>query len=233
MNLISTTLSLQMAPLALLVLVTPSPAQSAETATVSQHDLQAKIIYCKTCHGLEAEGYRGAGAGPMPRLAGQQSEYLENQLQAFVDGRRKNKYMFDVAKVLSPAMRSALARHFENLNPKPIGGASMELAGAGKKIYEQGIPESNIPPCFSCHGADAEGTIGGPRLAGQLYDFTFKTLINWSKERGQDPDNPDTSATMKPIAGSLTENQILAVAAYVSELTPPKKNILEALRPNN
>ena len=53
----------------------------------------------------------------MPRLAVQQKGYLEDQLQAFVDGRRKNKFMFDVAKVLSPAMRTALAAHFEKLNP--------------------------------------------------------------------------------------------------------------------
>ena len=116
MNLISTTLSLQLALLAI-ALAAPGPVQSAETATVSQHNLQAKIIYCKTCHGLAAEGYRGAGAGPMPRLAGQQREYFENQLEAFVDGRRKNKFMFDVAKVLSPALRTALAAHFEKLNP--------------------------------------------------------------------------------------------------------------------
>jgi len=113
MNVISTTLSLQMALLAI-ALAAPGPVQSAETATVSQHDLQAKIIYCKTCHGLAAESYRGAGAGPMPRLAGQQREYFENQLEAFFNGRRKNKFMFDVAKVLSPAMRTALAAHFDS-----------------------------------------------------------------------------------------------------------------------
>jgi hypothetical protein len=51
------------------------------------------------------------------------------------------------------------------------------------------------------------------RLAGQLYDYTFKTRMNWSKERGQDPAKPDASAAMKPI-----ETQILAVAAYLGEL---------------
>jgi hypothetical protein len=42
--------------------------------------------------------------------------------------------------------------------------------------------------------------------------------VNWSKERGQDPKNPDVSAIMEPIAHSLTESQIKAVAAYVSYL---------------
>jgi cytochrome c553 len=118
--------------------------------------------------------------------------------------------MFDVAKVLSPAMRTALAAHFENLDPKTVGGAPRGLVGVGKKIYEEGVPDSNIPPCSSCHGADAEGG-AGPRLAGQLYDYTFRTLMNWSKERGQDPAKPDALAAVKLITGSLTETRILAV----------------------
>jgi cytochrome c553 len=57
-------------------------------------------------------------------------------------------------------------------------------------------------------------------LAGQLRDYTFKTLKHWSDERGQDPAKPDgsTAAIMEPIARSLTETQISAVAAYLSEL---------------
>ena len=46
----------------------------------------------------------------------------------------------------------------------------------------EGVPHSNIPACSSCHGADAEGG-AGLRLAGQLYDYAFKTIMNWSKEQ--------------------------------------------------
>jgi hypothetical protein len=52
--------------------------------------------------------------------------------------------MFNVAHVLSPAMVTALATHFKDLNPKPLGGAPKELVAAGKKIYEEGLPESNV-----------------------------------------------------------------------------------------
>ena len=65
----------------------------------------------------------------MPRLAGQQPEYLENQLQAFIDRRRTNPVMFNVAHVLSPPMLKALAEHFRDLNPKPLGGAPKETRG--------------------------------------------------------------------------------------------------------
>ena len=93
-----------------------------------------------------------------------------------------------------------------------------ELAASGKKIYEEGIPSANVPPCANCHGADAKGNGPFPRLAGQLDDYILIKLVNWSKERGQDPAKPDTSAIMEPIAHSLTESQIAPVAAYLSYL---------------
>jgi cytochrome c553 len=55
-------------------------------------------------------------------------------------------------------------------------------------------------------------------LAGQLNDYIYNKLVNWTSERGQDPAHPDTSAIMQPIAHNLTKPQIEAVAAYVSYL---------------
>jgi cytochrome c553 len=55
-------------------------------------------------------------------------------------------------------------------------------------------------------------------LAGQLNDYVLNKLVNWSKERGQDPAKPDTSAIMEPIAHGLTQQQVKAVAAYLNYL---------------
>ena len=188
----------------------------AETATFSDRELEAKFDYCKTCHGVYGQGYHGAF--PIPRLAGQQPEYVENQLRAFVEHRRENKFMFTVAHVLSPEMIKALATRFSALSPKPLGGAPKELAATGKKIYEQGIPDANVPACANCHGPNAKGNGPFPRLAGQLDDYIVRKLVNWDKERGQDPAHPDTSALMEPIAHNLNESQIKAVAAYLNYL---------------
>ena len=179
-------------------------------------DLQGKISYCKDCHGVSAQGYNGYY--PIPRLAGQQPEYLENQLRAFIEHRRTNNIMFNVAHSLSPAMLSALAGHFAALNPPPIGGAPRQLVATGRKIFEDGMPEVNIAACAACHGPDATGSGQIPRLAGQLYPYMIKTLSNWDKERGRNPTVPDTSAIMSPVAHSLNKSQIEAVAAFVSTL---------------
>jgi len=191
-------------------------AENIDRTTLSQKDLQAKLTYCKTCHGLSAQGFRGHSI--MPRLAGQQAECLENQLRAFVERRRDSKFMLGVASALSPAMVTALVAHFRDLNPEPLRGAPQELVAAGKKLYEEGVPSANIQPCSSCHGPEAKGIGAAPRLAGQLHEYTSKTLMNWSNDRDRDPTKPDTSAIMEPIARSLTESQIAAVAAYLNYL---------------
>jgi cytochrome c553 len=184
--------------------------------TVSQAELKAKTDYCKTCHGVSGQGFRGSF--PMPRLAGQQPEYLKSQLQAFIERRRTNPVMFNVAHVLSPPMLEGLSTYFKTLDPKPLGGAPKELVAEGKKIYEDGIPSAEVPPCASCHGPDAKGADAFPRLAGQLNDYIYRKLTNWDKERGQDKAKPDNSAIMQPIAHNLNEAQIKAVAAYLSYL---------------
>lgn len=204
-------------PVALAVLgASFAHAETPKNSAVSHKALEDKLAYCKTCHGVSGQGFRGAF--PMPRLAGQQPEYIENQLKAFIEKRRTNPVMGNVAHVLSPEMVKALSDSFHDLNPAPLGGGPKALAPEGKTIYENGIESANVPPCASCHGPEAKGDGQFPRLAGQLNDYVVKKLTNFEKERGQNPAKPDTSQIMAPIAHNLTPQQIAAVAAYVSYL---------------
>ena len=189
---------------------------AAAQDTVSKQQADSKLRYCEVCHGASAQGFHGYY--PIPRLAGQPTEYLKNQLQAFVERRRTSTIMFNVGHVLSPAMIDALTTDFNQLNPKPLGGGPKGNIDEGKKIFEEGVPQANVPACASCHGPAAKGNGPFPRLAGQLYDYVTNKLTNWEKERGQNPAQPDVSAVMQPIAHSLTQPQIKAVAAYVSYL---------------
>jgi cytochrome c553 len=206
--------SVQSALLAL-ALSTPN-ARGAERSSKARGDIQAKLDYCKDCHGRSAQGFHGYF--PIPRLAGQQPEYLKNQLQAFIEHRRTNNIMFNVAHSLSPAMMDALAGDFHELNPPPLGGGPRRLVSTGEKIFQNGVPEANVAACAACHGPEAQGSGEIPRLAGQLSDYVYSKLINWSKERGLNPTEPDISAVMSPVAHSLTRPQVEAVAAYLSHL---------------
>jgi len=195
---------------------TAALAQDKGATAVSAQELTAKTDYCKTCHGIEGQGFRGSF--PMPRLAGQQPEYIENQLKAFIEHRRSNPVMFNVAHALSPSMVGSLAAHFRGLNPPPFGGGPRNLVARGKTIYEEGHPEANVPACSACHGPDGKGRDEIPRLAGQLYPYTLKALRNWGRERGHGSARSDISAVMAPTAHNMSQAEIAAVAAYVSTL---------------
>ena len=101
-------------------------ADNLDTAVYARGGVRAKLEYCKDCHGLSGQGYRGYFT--MPRLAGQSPQYLENQLRAFVERRRTGNIFLDLARVhgVNPAMRSALAAHFKELNPSSGGWGAEE-----------------------------------------------------------------------------------------------------------
>ena len=186
-----------------------------ERMTSAKGGLEAKLEYCKTCHGMSGQGY--LGYFPMPRLAGQQPEYIEAQLRAFIERRRSNPVMRNVAHVLSPSMVTALASHFRNLNPPPFGGAPRGAIATGKKIYEEGLPESNVPACSACHGPKGEGnpTSVYPSLGGQYSSYIGKALHAFrAGERG----NEGGAEIMRTIVSRMSEEEINAVADFVSGL---------------
>jgi len=150
-------------PTAILMMVFCAVGRAGEAgiALGSRSHLQAKIEYCKDCHGRSGQGY--VGFLPMPRLAGQTTTYVEDQLRAFVERRRDRALFLNMAKIhgVSPALRAPLAAHFRDINPSPFGGAPRRFTSVGKKLYEDGVPEANIPACTACHGPEARGE--GPR----------------------------------------------------------------------
>ena len=174
-----------------------------------------KVEYCTDCHGASGQGYRGYFV--MPRLAGQTPEYIEGQLRAFVERRRVDGPL-NLAKIhgVGPGLQAELARYFKALDIKPLGRGPADHSSTGKRIFDEGIPEANIPACAACHGPDGRGEGVNPRLAGQLYRYTVKTLTNWNKERGHGAPSTDHSNVMKPIVQSLNKSQIEAVSSYMS-----------------
>ena len=199
------------AALLAIVLAASARAEDAATAGESAQQVEAKITYCEVCHGPQARGF--VGYYPTPRLAGQQVTYIENQLRGFIARERAFPIMQNVAHTLSPAMLTAIAEKFHSFDPPPVGGAPAGLAADGEKIFKNGNPSVNVPPCQACHGPDAKGNGQFPRLAGQIYPYVVRQLTDWDKERHE-----NLSGMMAPIAHHLDETQIKQVAAYVSGL---------------
>jgi len=205
-------------PVAVMALLWPLLGEASSRRAATPGYVQAKLQYCMDCHGVSGRGYRGFYT--MPRLAGQIPEYLENQLRDFAEGRRGSATPMHMARVhgVTPDLRAPLAARLHALNPGPIGGGPRGLVETGRQIYQDGLPDDNVPACAACHGPGGKGDGQNPRLAGQLHSYTVSQLAGWSKNRGRGAAEGDPASIMSAVAKSLTRSQSAAVAAYVSSL---------------
>jgi cytochrome c553 len=173
--------------------------------------LRKTIDTCGTCHGVN-----GRSVSPtFPNLAAQTAPYLELQLHAFKDQSRADPdaqaYMWGMASQLSDGMISALANYFAG-QPAPVGTAgNTVLVAQGKKLYEEGVPARQIPPCATCHGPRAQGMATFPRLAGQHAPYLLKQLLVIQSVLR-------TAPVMHGVVKDLTKDQMQAVVAYLESL---------------
>ena len=187
----------------------------ADTATLGSEAEQAAlhktIETCGTCHGVNGRSI----APTFPNLAAQPAPYIETQLHAFKDQTRADPdaqaYMWGMASPLSDGMISALAEYFSSQKPAEGRVGSPTLVAQGKRLFEEGVPARQIPPCASCHGTRAEGRDIFPRLAGQHAPYLLKQLLVIQSVLR-------TAPVMHGVVKDLTRQQMQAVVAYLESL---------------
>ncbi len=167
---------------------------------------------CSNCHGLD-----GNSQSPnFPRLAGQQSAYFVAQMEGFRAHSRSDpagfEYMWGLSRNLTDAQIKGLADYFAKQTPAPNLPADKQQAALGKDIFEKGLPDKAVPPCFACHGSQAQGQASFPRLAGQHQDYLVKQLQVFQRN----DERPNTPMTQ--IAHGLSHQQMIAVTSYLQEL---------------
>ena len=161
---------------------------------------------CHACHGLAGEG-DGAFT---PRLAGIDAGYLERQLIAYADGRRKDAQMSYVAEKLDSRERRVVAGYYADLAIPPSADPApeSELAAA---LYHRGDPARGLAPCAACHGEQGEGRgPANPPLAAQPQGYLAAQITLWRQSmRRSDPGD-----VMLRISQSLSPEESAALAAY-------------------
>jgi len=164
---------------------------------------------CTWCHGPSAQGFTTA-----PRLAGQRHQYIASQLRSFKDHSRDNpfskQYMWGAAARLDPQTARDFAAYFAALPAEAADDGNGALVAEGRTIYEQGIPDANIVSCLVCHGPNAEGFEGIPRLGGLSYSYLKARLEQWAEgfHAAAEP--------MPRVANKLSSSEIEAIASYLS-----------------
>jgi cytochrome c553 len=185
-------------------------------ATTPMTDAQKAVLHktietCGACHGIN-----GRSVSPtFPNLAAQTAPYIELQLHAFKDQSRADPdaqaYMWGMASQLTDATISGLASYFAAQSAAVGTPGGPALIAQGKKLYEEGVPARQIPPCATCHGPRAQGMATFPRLAGQHAPYLLKQLLVIQSVLRVAP-------VMHGVVKDLSKDQMQAVVAYLESL---------------
>jgi cytochrome c553 len=182
--------------------------------------IEARVQGCVTCHGQQGQG---TANGYFPRIAGKPAGYLYNQLAAFRDGTRSYPPMNYLVAYLPDDYLKEIAAHFAAqrpaFTPQAPAPAEPALVARGQALATAGDADKGVPACVACHGANLTGMQPGiPGLAGLRPAYIVGQLTRWrvGERRAAEPD------CMKRIASRLSDEDITAVAAWLSRQTPPK-----------
>jgi cytochrome c553 len=91
----------------------------------------------------------------------------------------------------------------------PVGsikkGEALVTSGAGRTMQ-----------CGACHGADLKGVGNVPRIAGVSAIYTVRQMFDFQSGAR----NGSGAALMKPVVAKLSEEDMVAIAAYLTSLEP-------------
>ena len=156
---------------------------------------------CLGCHGVP--GYKNAfPTYSVPKLEGQNSEYIVLALQAYRNGERSHLTMHSQASSLSDQDMADIAAYFSG---EPVS-------------KDNNPPEGKAPEaaavCVACHGENGVGiTPQYPTLAGQHADYLERALHDYRKGGRK-------NAIMGTFAGQIKEEDVRVLARYYAQQKP-------------
>lgn len=189
--------------------VAAAPAAPA-AASGAIPPLEERLQLCGGCHNPDGNSVIPEN----PRLAGLDKKYLARQLEDFKAGKRENPIMSSIIPMVDEKEFVPLALYFSKQKRLTSESDKAELLAKGKQIFEEGVVGTGAPACGGCHGEDGSGSDKFPRLNGQNPAYVVNQLMNFkSGARTNDP-----KAVMQTVAKRLNEQEINAIAEYVSTL---------------
>jgi cytochrome c553 len=156
---------------------------------------------CTGCHGIP--GYFNANpAYRVPKLGGQNADYLEVALQGYRRGSRGHETMQAQASSLSDQDIADVAAYFESFDGEPETGRTRASAAT----IEAG--RGKAATCVACHGQEGVAAAAQwPHLAGQHESYLLAALEQYKDGRRVD-------LVMNPLMGPLDEASIEELAAF-------------------
>lgn len=180
-----------------------------------------KAAACAACHGPQ-----GASPAPnFPNLAGLGEKYLLKQLRDIQSGQRVVVEMTGQLDGKSAADLADISAYYA-AQPRSWAGARKDAKSLalGEKIYRAGNLETGVAACTGCHSPVGNGNApaGYPALGGQHAAYIAKQLHAF-RDGAHDPTwdgarANDENAVMRGVAAQLNDQEIDALANYISGL---------------
>lgn len=203
---------------------TPDPVTEvtvASPAPAAPQSLASTLQQCAACHG---EHGLSSSSG-FPHLAGQSASYLNEQLNHFREGIRKDSSgaMNGIASNLSKENQDAVVSYFSNRPPPAATPLSVEKIENFDVLFEKGQDLAKSLSCIGCHASGPNLLTAAPEwpsLAGQDPVYIQKQLSAFlSGERT----NATTMPTiLKQANPPLTDEDLQALGIYFQNLRPEK-----------
>ena len=173
---------------------------TATNASAEGNAERGKVLAytCHGCHGVP--GYRNAFPNyTVPKLGGQNAQYLINALNGYASGERSHQTMHSQAATLSDEDRADIAAYLQS-----------EVAQPNKQTV--GTPPTVTQSCAACHGADGAKTLGPeyPVLASQYPDYIVQALHEYKSGKRKNP-------IMTGIAAGIDEKDFAAIAQFFGQ----------------
>ncbi len=205
--------------------VTPAVTQTPETPRIVRWN-------CSGCHGLTGN----AQPPYLPRVAGLSAAYEQRRIAEFrgtatphIDeafyrlflphreatdaGRQQARInMVGIAHALTPEEIQSSTAWYASQTADAGRAGNAALIAAGKLLYLGGMPSQKMLACQTCHGADAQGKSGVPRLAGQNGDYVIREMAKF--KAGDRKHAPE----MTVVTEHVDDDQFRALAAYLQSL---------------
>jgi len=184
---------------------------------------------CSGCHGIDGNTQPSF----FPRLAGLNALYAEQRMAEFratapppvdelfyritalAEGKagasrlQARINMIGSAHAITAGETKTAITWYAMQKPAPGRSGNPALIQLGKKMFLKGLPGQGLPPCQSCHGAQAEGKAKIPRLAGQNGTYVLNELAKFhAGDRQHAPE-------MTMVAEHVDTEEFRALAVYL------------------
>lgn len=173
---------------------------------------------CASCHNADGNSVIPTN----PTLAGQHVEYITKQLMDFkAEGdspaKRDNPVMASMVAALSEDDMKNLAAYYAQQKSQPgtTSESDTSLLELGKRVYNGGNLENNVPACSSCHSPNGQGIPPHyPKLAGQHAAYVVSQLEAFRQASRVNDKNQE----MQKAVLRMSAQEIKAVADYIATL---------------